>query len=334
MQVGDGEAEDLVVTRRRGVLANDPPSNLPMPASAVGPQRCRMKKQVITQMKGFSRKQAAKGAPVFAAVLLIACAGSLAGCAASLNSEMQAGSLISGIQTGFVQQEQLVHKEPKTSSKPAMRMQLSAKSEPTPVRFSSTAERPSSITTSGNTAYKIGAQDILEISVFKVPELSRSVQVADAGSVNLPLLGEVRAAGKTPQEVERDLKSKLGAKYLESPQVTVIVKEYNSQRVTLVGAVTKPGIYPVRGKTTLLQFIAMAGGIDAGVASSDVAVFRHVDGKRYLAAFDIDQIRDGQAEDPAIHSGDVIVVNTSGIKNAYKNLMKAMPITSLLWFVL
>jgi polysaccharide export outer membrane protein len=86
--------------------------------------------------------------------------------------------------------------------------------------------------------------------------------------------------------------------------------------------------------TSLLQFIAMAGGIDEATASSDVAVFRSIDGKRYAAAFDINQIRDGQAEDPAIRSGDVIVVNTSGIKTSYNNIMKALPLTGLLWFVL
>ena len=104
----------------------------------------------------------------------------------------------------------------------------------------------------------------MDVSVFKVPELSKSVQVADTGTINLPLVGEVPAAGKTAQEVEQDLTKKLGAKYLQNPQVTVFVKEYNSQRVTIEGAVKKPGVYPVRGKTSLLQFIAMAEGSGSG----------------------------------------------------------------------
>src|SRR6516162_10276568 len=79
-------------------------------------------------------------------------------------------------------------------------------------------------------AYTVGAMDILDISVFKVPELSKSVQVADTGTINMPLLGEVPAAGKTAQEIEQDLTRKLGAKYLKSPQVTVFVKDHNSQR--------------------------------------------------------------------------------------------------------
>ena len=84
--------------------------------------------------------------------------------------------------------------------------------------------------------YKIGAMDVLDISVFQVPELTKSVQVADTGTINLPLIGEVAVAGKTAQQVERDLTAKLGAKYLQNPQVTVYVKEYNSQQVTIQGA--------------------------------------------------------------------------------------------------
>jgi polysaccharide export outer membrane protein len=178
--------------------------------------------------------------------------------------------------------------------------------------------------TPGNTAYKIGPQDVLEVSVFKVPELSKSVQVADSGSVNLPLVGEVPAAGHTAQDVERDLTKRLGAKYLQSPQVTVFVKEYNSQRVTIEGAVKKPGVYPVRGKTSLLQSIAMAEGLDEA-AQDEIVVFRQVDGKRVAGKFDVAAIRAGNAEDPTIRNGDVIVVGHSGMKAAWQNFLKAIP---------
>src|SRR5262249_61773057 len=99
----------------------------------------------------------------------------------------------------------------------------------------------------GNTAYKIGPNDVIEITVFKVPELSKQVQVTDNGTVNLPLAGEIVVAGKTAQQIERELARTLGAKYLQNPQVSVYVKEYNSQRVTVEGAVKKPGVYPLRG---------------------------------------------------------------------------------------
>jgi polysaccharide biosynthesis/export protein len=189
------------------------------------------------------------------------------------------------------------------------------------------AEALTSVATPGNAAYKIGPQDVLDVSVFKVPDLTRSVQVADTGTINLPLLGEVPAAGKTARELERHLAKQLGAKYLQSPQVTVYVKEYNSQRVTVEGAVKTPGVHTLKGRTSLLQFIAMSGGLDA-VSDSAVVVFRRTDGKRYAARFDIDEIRAGRAEDPTIMAGDVIVVSTSAMKSAWQDFLKALPVAS------
>jgi polysaccharide export outer membrane protein len=179
----------------------------------------------------------------------------------------------------------------------------------------------------GDTAYKIGPLDVLEVSVFQVPELSKTVQVADTGTVNLPLVGEIPASGHTAQQVERDLTARLGAKYLQKPQVTVYVKEYNSQRVTVEGAVKKPGVYPIRAKTSLLQSIAMAEGLDV-VADSTVVVFRQSDGRRAAAKFDIGHIRAGRVEDPAIQSGDVIVVSSSMMKETFNALIKLLPATS------
>jgi polysaccharide biosynthesis/export protein len=177
----------------------------------------------------------------------------------------------------------------------------------------------------GNTAYKIGPLDVLDISVFKVPELSKSVQVADAGTINLPLVGELPAAGKTAREVERDLSGKLGAKFLRNPQVTVFVKEHNSQRVTIEGAVKKPGIYPIKGKTSLLQVLAMAESPDKETASSVILVFRTTGGKRSAARFDIDDIRGGKAEDPLMQEGDVVIVDTSTSKLVLNTFFKVLP---------
>ena len=182
--------------------------------------------------------------------------------------------------------------------------------------------------TPGSHGYKVGPQDVLEISVFKVPELSRSVQVADTGSINLPLVGEVDAAGKTARDLEQELTRKLGDKYLQSPQVTVFVKEYNSRRVTVEGAVKKPGVYPIRDRTSLLQFISIAQGVTELADTSEVVVFRQDGGQKSAARFDLDAIRDGKSADPAIQDGDLIVVNTSTTKEAYQNLLKILPLTA------
>jgi len=196
-----------------------------------------------------------------------------------------------------------------------------------PVRVDGT-EMLTAVATPGNSAYKIGPQDVLEVSVFKVPELSRSIQVADAGTINLPLVGEVQAAGKTARDIEQDLTKRLGEKYLQSPQVTVFVKEYNSRRVTVEGAVKRPGVYPIRGKTTLLQFISIAEGVTEASDNDNIVVFRTTDGKRSAARFDLDEIREGRAADPEITDGDVIVINTSATKAALQNLLRVLPTTA------
>ena len=175
--------------------------------------------------------------------------------------------------------------------------------------------------------YQIGPVDVLDISVFKVPELSKSVEVADDGTINLPLLGEVPAAGKTAQQLERDLTAKLGAQYLQNPQVTVIVRENNSQHVTVQGAIEKPGVYPLKGKTTLLELVAMAGGF-LDISNSTVLVLRNSEGKRSAAKFDVADIQKGQAEDPTMQSDDVIVAGTSAIKQAFNAVLKALPVAS------
>src|SRR6202023_4328591 len=106
------------------------------------------------------------------------------------------------------------------------------------------------------------------------PDLSKTVQVGEDGTITYPLIGQVRAAGRTAHDLEVDLKQKLGEKYLRSPQITVLVRDYNSQRVTISGAVKTTGVYAVKGRTTLLQVIAMAGDLDGSTASGDLVVFR------------------------------------------------------------
>jgi polysaccharide export outer membrane protein len=181
-------------------------------------------------------------------------------------------------------------------------------------------------------AYKIGPLDVLDISVFQVPELTKSVQVSDTGAINLPLVGEVSVAGKTPQQVERDLTAKLGAKYLQNPQVTVYVKEYNSQQVTVEGAVQKPGVFPLKGRTSLLQLIAMANGFDPN-SDWTVLILRQSDGKKQAARFDVDAIQKGRVDDPLLQSGDVVVAGSSAIKAGFGAILKALPLASVFAFL-
>ncbi|QLQ25671.1 MAG: polysaccharide export protein [Dechloromonas sp.] len=167
--------------------------------------------------------------------------------------------------------------------------------------------------------YRLGPQDLIEISVFQVQELTRSVRVNAQGMITLPLLGQVRAGGLTANELEAVLTTKLSENLLQDPQVSVFVKEFVSQRVVIDGSVAKIGAYPLSGKTTLLQAIAMAGGLDPLADPTTVHVFRdRPSGQREVLTFDLLAIREGQAADPLIKGNDTITVEKSASKAFFK----------------
>lgn len=201
--------------------------------------------------------------------------------------------------------------------------------QPAAVRLPDSAKGFTSMAEPGHVAYRIGPLDVLTITVFRVPELSTTVQVADTGTIGLPLIGEVPASGRTAQEVEQDVTTRLGEKYLQNPQVTVFIKEYNARRVTVDGSVKKPGVYPLRGRTSLLQAITMAEGLDNNRASGNVVVFRQIDGKRTAARFDLDNIRAGTATDPVVEPGDVVIVDDSAAKVVLHNVLRVLPVTNV-----
>jgi polysaccharide export outer membrane protein len=181
----------------------------------------------------------------------------------------------------------------------------------------------------GVSDYRVGPQDLIEISVFQVPDLSRTVRVNSGGQISLPLIGVVQAGGLTIQQLEKELARKLSEKYLQNPQVTAFVKEFTSQRVTLEGSVAKPGIYPLTGRTTLLQAIAMSGGLDKLADPRGIVVFRQIKGKKMGAVFDLRNIRTGKDEDPLIYGDDIIVVEQSGSKTALRRFIEAMPVLNV-----
>jgi polysaccharide export outer membrane protein len=181
----------------------------------------------------------------------------------------------------------------------------------------------------GVSEYHIGAQDLLEINVFQVPDLNRTVRVNSGGQISLPLIGEIQAGGRTVQEVEKQVAEKLEAGYLQNPQVSVFVKEFTSQRVTVEGAVKKPGIFPLSGRTTLLQTIAMAEGLDPLANLQGIVIFRTVSGKKMAARFDLKQIRAGVAADPEVYGDDIVVVDQSGPKSAWRKVVESLPVLNL-----
>ena len=108
-------------------------------------------------------------------------------------------------------------------------------------------------------AFVIGSGDVLSISVWKQPDISRSLPVRSDGRISLPLIGEVQASGRTPSKLEEDITGKLKP-FLAEPEVTVIVEQVNSENFNILGRVVKPGSYPLKNSTTILDAIAIAGG--------------------------------------------------------------------------
>jgi polysaccharide export outer membrane protein len=173
--------------------------------------------------------------------------------------------------------------------------------------------------------YRIGPSDLLEVSVFQVPELSRTVRVNTRGALTLPLIGEIQAGGLTGQQLETLIANKLQEKYLQDPQVSVFIKEFISQRVTVSGEVVKAGVFPVSGRTTLMQAIAMAGGLAKFGDENDIKVFRDKrDGSREVLDYDLETIRKGEMEDPVVHTSDLIVVGKSSGRAALKDVTETL----------
>lgn len=185
----------------------------------------------------------------------------------------------------------------------------------------------------GQTDYRLGPQDLIEVSVFGVQELNKTVRVNSNGQISLPLIGSVMAGGRTIPELESELARSYSQGYLQNPQVTLFIKEFASQRITLEGAIEKPGIYPLTGKTTLLQAVAVAGGVSALADLNGVVVFRQVDGKRAAAVYSMKELRSGAIDDPQLYGDDMIVVEQSGSKTAFRRLIESIPVLGLFTFL-
>ena len=179
------------------------------------------------------------------------------------------------------------------------------------------------------TNYKIAPMDKLAIKVFKMQDLSGDYDVDLAGNISLPLIGEIRAVNMTTAELDDQLTQKLGAKYLEHPDVSVAIKASTAHVVTVDGAVREGGSFGVAGPISLIQAVAMAKGTSEDANARRVAVFRTIGGQRQAAAFDLTAIRRGQSPDPQIYPGDIVVVDGSSVKATQKAILQSIPLLSI-----
>jgi polysaccharide export outer membrane protein len=174
--------------------------------------------------------------------------------------------------------------------------------------------------------YVIGPLDLLTVFVIGEPQLSVEAQVDSGGMIQLPLVGAVPAAGRSPSELTDELTAAFGKTYLRNPRVAVTVKEIRSQLVTVDGAVQQPGVYPLPGRVTLTGALALARGANDFAAVNNVAVFRNRAGQRFAAVFDLRAIRTAQMEDPPIYPGDTIVVGDDPVRRLFRDVVSGIPV--------
>ena len=157
--------------------------------------------------------------------------------------------------------------------------------------------------------YHIGPLDLLEIKVLNAEDMTRTMRVDARGFINMPLIGLVQASGLTGYELENLIAEKLGKDFLQNPQVSVFIKEFTSQRLTVQGQVKKAGMYDFQGRATLLQAISMGGGIDVKGDESAIKVVRKLNNdETETMVFDLAAIRNNKAPNPYLKGGDVVVV--------------------------
>ena len=177
--------------------------------------------------------------------------------------------------------------------------------------------------------YRIAPLDTLAIRVFKMADLTGDYEVDLTGKISMPLIGEISAIDLTTAELDQRLTSKLGERYLENPDISVGIKSSTRRSVTVDGSVGKTGTFAINGPTTLIQAVAAAGGVSENGNPRRVAIFRQISGQRHAAAFDLTSIRRGEAPDPQVYPGDIIVVDGSATKEAQRQILNSLPILSI-----
>ncbi|MGA0600127.1 polysaccharide biosynthesis/export family protein [Caulobacter sp. KR2-114] len=208
-----------------------------------------------------------------------------------------------------------------------------AKEKPAPASADLPAPDPSYASLDVSKNYRIGPLDKLDISVFQVDELKTEAQVDASGNISLPLIGSLTAAGKTTSELSAEIAQKLDAKYLKSPQVTVLVKEAEGQKITVGGAVQQGGVFDIQGRSTLMQAVALAHGPDHVADLKHVSIFRTVNGQKFVATVDLRDVQKGRIADPVVYGNDTVIVGTSGFKSTVQTMAGAAPILEFLALV-
>ena len=183
------------------------------------------------------------------------------------------------------------------------------KTDKRPTVASANAEDSKPVSATTDPGYVIGAQDELYISVWKEPDVTRTVPVRPDGKISLPLINDIQAAGLTPVQLAALLTEKL-SKYLTEPQVTVIVTATNSRRIFIMGEVGRPGAYALLPDMTILQALSGAGGFSQFANLKGIYVLRNENGKQVKYPFNYKEVIKGERpqQNILLKPGDTVVV--------------------------
>ena len=176
--------------------------------------------------------------------------------------------------------------------------------------------------------YKIGGQEILDITVVGSDLLSSKFITDGAGSIDYPLVGNVNLAGLSPNAASRVIADRLRGRYVLNPQVIVIPDELSEVTFSVGGEVDRPGNYPASASTTLMRAINAAGGLDEFADRERVAIFRNVEGQRYIGVYDLSAIQQGNYPDPKVFAQDVVMVGDSPGERRFERILQLVPVLS------
>lgn len=180
--------------------------------------------------------------------------------------------------------------------------------------------------TSSPVPYKITPHDLIDIKVFQAEELSQEVRVNPNGYISLPLVNRLKAAGLTQEQLQVSITQALKKDFMQNPQVSVFIKEYTNQRVTVSGDVKQPGVFPIAGEMTILQAIAQAGGLDDLAKPTEVILFRQAKNKQAKAyKLNLKEINKGAQRDPYLQKDDKVIVQRSGTRQWLRDLQANIP---------
>ena len=155
----------------------------------------------------------------------------------------------------------------------------------------------------------LGPGDVVEVRVFNEPDLSGTHQISENGTITLPLVGSLVAEGLSPDELSTSIAASYNAAYLKRAEVSLLVKERNSQKVFVLGSVSKPGAVAISGgRMTVIEAISQAGGPSKLADSTRVVLTREKDGKQIRVAVDVGAITKGQAPDVELQPGDILFI--------------------------